>query len=314
MLETHGLTRRFGALVAVDDLSVSLPSGGVTGFLGPNGAGKTTTIRMIAGALRPTSGRVVIEGIDAASDPAEARRRIGYLPESTPLHPELRVDEFLAFRGRLHGLHGPGLRRALDSAIARCSLTDARRRLIGVLSKGFRQRVGLAAALLHDPPVLILDEPTSGLDPSQIQEFRALLRQLAERHTVLLSSHVLAEIEAVCNQIVMISGGRLVARGSLDELRARAGTANRITLEIEGDPVEVLRGLVEVEAIRPLGRVDSWHRSEIAGGDEGRLRTAIAQRCLERRVPLRELSPRPLSLEELFLALTTESVTRGGGR
>lgn len=219
MIELEAVSRRFGPVAAVRRLTFSVPDGATCGFLGPNGAGKSTTIRMIAGALAADEGRIRLSGIDLAADRATALRGVGWLPEHAPLQAELRVEEMIDLRARLHGLGRAHRRQAIDDAVAACALGAVRRRLCGQLSKGFRQRAGLAAAIVHRPRVLVLDEPTSGLDPGQIDEFRTLIRSLRGRTTVLLSTHVLAEVEALCDRVVVIDRGSLLATGSVAEFR-----------------------------------------------------------------------------------------------
>lgn len=307
MVEANRLVRRYGALVAVDSLTFEVPRGAVVAVLGPNGAGKTTTLRMLVGVLPPTSGSVTIDGIDLAHRSLEARRRIGYLPESTPLNPELRVDELLRFQARVQGLSRSDRLRAVDRAIDRCQLAGVRRRLVGQLSKGFRQRVGLAAAIVHEPGVVVLDEPTSGLDPAQIQEFRALLRALASECTVLLSSHVLPEVEATCDRVLMIARGRLVADGPLNEVRRRAG-ATRLTVETDRDCAALLRGLREIasatEALRSAADDQGWRRWEVVPvGSAHSGAEAIARACAAAGVLVRRLEAHEPTLEELFQAV-----------
>ncbi|MHC4429237.1 MAG: ABC transporter ATP-binding protein, partial [Planctomycetota bacterium] len=213
MIVAHRLTKSFGRFKAVDSVDFEIPSGAVAGFLGPNGAGKTTTIRMLCGVLRPTAGRAVVDGLDVRTERQEAQRRIGYLPEAVPLYGEMRVREYLEFRGRLFELTRSARRTGVEAAMSKVGLTEVARRPIGQLSRGYRQRVGLAAALVHDPPVLILDEPTVGLDPAQVREVRRLIKDLAGDRTVLLSSHILAEVELICDRIVMLAAGRVRAAG-----------------------------------------------------------------------------------------------------
>ena len=220
----RGLSKRFGRLQAVDGIDLDFEPGAVIGFLGHNGAGKTTTMRMLCGVLPPTSGTISVGGYDLRTHGRAAARVVGYLPEGSPLYPELRVHEYLAFRARLYGITQPA--HAIDSAMDRCGLNDARARIIGHLSKGFRQRVGLAAAILHDPRVLVLDEPTSGLDPLQVIEVRSLIHDLAADRTIMLSTHVLSEVEAICDRVVLMARGRVVAEGDLPSLRAQAGEAD----------------------------------------------------------------------------------------
>jgi ABC-2 type transport system ATP-binding protein len=220
MIHVSHLTKYYGDYPALRNVSFDVPRGKVVGFLGPNGAGKTTTMRILAGYLTATSGRATIAGIDVFWRPVEVRRRIGYMPESCPLYPELRVEEYLTFRGGIKGLHGRDCRRRVAHVLERCWLRDVRRQLVGTLSRGYRQRVGLADTLLCNPPVLILDEPTAGLDPSQIRETRKLIRELGREHTILLSTHILSEVEVTCDQAIIINRGRVAAAGRLDDLRS----------------------------------------------------------------------------------------------
>ena len=221
MIVVEHLTKYYGEYPAVRDVSFSVEKGQVVGFLGPNGAGKSTTMRILAGFLTASSGKATIGGKDVFWDPIEARRRIGYMPESCPLYGDMRVDEYLWFRGGLKGLGRRERKQRIGYVTERCWLTDVRRQLIGTLSKGYRQRVGLADALLADPPVLILDEPTAGLDPTQIRETRKLIRELGQMHTMLLSTHILSEVEATCDSVIIIYQGQVVEDGSLAAVRQR---------------------------------------------------------------------------------------------
>jgi ABC-2 type transport system ATP-binding protein len=221
MIVVEHLTKYYGEYPAVRDVSFEVPKGRVVGFLGPNGAGKSTTMRILAGYLTATGGRARIAGFDVFHDPIEVRRRIGYMPESCPLYGELRVEEYLRFRGGLKGLGWGERRKRIDYVLNRCWLADVRRQLVGTLSKGYRQRVGLADALLADPPVLILDEPTAGLDPAQIRETRKLIRELGREHTMLLSTHILSEVEMTCDSVVIIQQGRVAEEGTLAAVRQK---------------------------------------------------------------------------------------------
>jgi ABC-2 type transport system ATP-binding protein len=232
MIHVSNLTKYYGDYAAVRDVSFDVPQGQVVGFLGPNGAGKSTTMRILAGYLTATSGRARIAGIDVFWDPVAVRRKIGYMAESCPLYPEMRVHEYLTYRGGIKGLHGRPSRKAVDRVVQRCWLSDVRRQLIGTLSKGYRQRVGLADALLHDPPVLILDEPTAGLDPSQIRETRQLIRDLGQQHTVLLSTHILSEVEMTCDQAIIIHRGQVAAAGPLEEIRPANQTLEEMFIRL----------------------------------------------------------------------------------
>ena len=221
MIHVSNLTKYYGDYAAVRNVSFDVPRGQVVGFLGPNGAGKSTTLRILAGYLTATSGRATIDGLDVFWQPVEVRRRIGYMPENCPLYPEMRVSEYLTFRAGIKGLHGRDARRQVDYVVGRCWLADVRRQLIGTLSRGYRQRVGLADVLLHSPPVLILDEPTAGLDPGQIRETRKLIRELGQEHTILLSTHILSEVEVTCDQAIIINRGQVAAAGRLEDIRPK---------------------------------------------------------------------------------------------
>ena len=306
MIEASELTRTYGPLRAVDRLSFEVPKGSVCGFLGPNGAGKSTTIRMITGLFPPDSGRLMVGGLDVARTPIAARRLVGYLPESTPLDPELRVEEYLRFRGRLCGLKGRDLRAAIGRSAGSCGLDDVRRRLIGALSKGFRQRVGLAAALLADPPLLILDEPTVGLDPAQQAAFRSLLGALADDRTVLLSSHLLAEVEASCTWLVMISGGRLVATGSRASILEQVSGRPVIAEVLKTDAARFQAKLQGLDSVGEVGSEDietDWSRLSILSADGSDLREVVLGMAREMDIRLRELRQQRQSLESIFLAL-----------
>ena len=219
MIHVSNLTKYYGDYAAVRNVSFDVPKGQVVGFLGPNGAGKSTTMRILAGYLTATSGRATIAGLDVFWQPVEVRRRIGYMPENCPLYTEMRVVEYLRFRGGIKGLHGGACTKRVEYVLDRCWLRDVRRQLIGTLSKGYRQRVGLADVLLNSPPVLILDEPTAGLDPGQIRETRKLIREIGQQHTILLSTHILSEVEVTCDQAIIINRGQVVAAGKLVDLR-----------------------------------------------------------------------------------------------
>ncbi len=219
VIHVSNLTKYYGDYAAVRNVSFDVPKGQVVGFLGPNGAGKSTTMRILAGYLTATSGRATIAGLDVFWQPVEVRRRIGYMPENCPLYPEMRVAEYLRFRAGIKGLHGGGAKKRVEYVLDRCWVRDVRRQLIGTLSKGYRQRVGLADVLLNSPPVLILDEPTAGLDPGQIRETRKLIRELGQEHTILLSTHILSEVEVTCDQAIIINRGQVVASGRLIDLK-----------------------------------------------------------------------------------------------
>lgn len=308
MIEVEELTRRYGPLTAVDDLSLHVDQGEVVGFLGPNGAGKTTTMRILAGYLPATRARrLQVAGHDVSSDSMAVRRSIGYLPESVPLYPELRVDEMMRFQGRLHRMDRSALRARIPEVLERVGVLDRRKQLVGTLSRGLKQRVGLAVALLPDPKVLILDEPTSGLDPIQRAEVRDLVRELAEQHTVLLSSHILAEVEAMAPRVAIIHEGKKVADGNKDQIMAAlGGGGGHVAVEV-ASPVEpaemtkLMESLPGVEAVTAGERLGIHQAFRVEG--EGDLREDIGALAMTQGWALRELTWRRPTLEELFTRL-----------
>lgn len=304
MIEVEGLTRRFVDRDVVRDVSFFVPEGEVLGFLGPNGAGKTTTMRMITGFLPPTTGSVRVAGHDLASDPLAVRGSIGYLPENVPLYPEMRVEEYLSFRAAVEGVPRPMIRARLAEVVDRCLIGDVRRQVIGTLSKGFRQRVGLAGALIHRPPVLVLDEPTVGLDPRQIVKVRELIAELGRDHTVILSTHILPEVEQICRRVLIIDGGRMVADGTPAELReAQAGGAEvRVVLEApQAEATVALRLLPGVREVHPVGE-GGFRLMLDAGADP---RRQVFETAVARGWVLLEMASAGPSLEDVFLRLTT---------
>ena len=314
------VSKRYGRTLAVADLSFGVAKGEVLGFLGPNGAGKTTTMRVITGFMPPTEGRVLIAGLDISEAPLDVKRRIGYLPENPPLYPEMEVAAFLEFAARLRGVPRGGIHKAVARAIERCALGEARESIIGKLSRGYRQRVGLAQALVHEPELLVLDEPTAGLDPKQIHETRELIRALAGDRTVVLSTHILPEVAVTCDRVVIIAGGRLRAEDTPDGLVARLGAAQRGrgSWEIETSApaetaVAALRsvpGVARVEAGPETAERTSILQVE-AAGDRG-VSTELARVVLEAGAPLYGLRRSGASLEDVFLALTTEEMEADG--
>jgi ABC-2 type transport system ATP-binding protein len=310
MIEVAHLTRRFGGVAAVDDLSFSLEKGEVVGFLGPNGAGKTTTMRILTGYLPATRAAVLrVADHDVLRESLAVRRRIGYLPESVPLYPELRVGEMLRFQGRLHGLDRAALKARVPAVLDRVGVLDRERQLVGKLSRGLRQRVGLAVALLPNPDVLILDEPTSGLDPLQRREVRALIKDLAHEHTVLLSSHILGEVESIAERVIIVHRGRKLADGTQAELvetlaGALAGRAHVRFEAVVGDAeaaAALMRTLDGVARVEVGAKVGIHHAFRVEG--EGDLREDLGALALARGWAVRELSHVKPSLEELFMRL-----------
>ncbi len=304
MIEVENLTKRYGDVVAIEDVSFHVERGEVVGFLGPNGAGKTTTMRILTGYMPPSDGCAMVAGFDVFHDSLEVRRRIGYLPETVPLYPEMTVAGYLDFVARLRGVENRHER--IQRVMEQMDITDRAEDRIGKLSKGYRQRLGLAQALVHDPEVIILDEPTIGLDPKQVVEVRNLIRSLSGDRTVILSTHILPEVSQLCERVLIINKGRIVAEDTPEQLTARLEGAERVRLTVgpEADGViEVLSAIEGVEGVEPVG--EGAYEVTCALGTE--LRPILAQRIVERGWPLLELRPVAMSLEEIFLELTTET-------
>ena len=309
MIQVSHLTKYYGDLLAVDDLSFEIQDGHVYGFLGPNGAGKSTTMNIMTGCLSPTSGTVKIGGFDILEQPEQAKRLIGYLPEQPPLYPNETPQEYLTFVGEAKGLRGKALREEIDHAAARAGIEEVRGRLIRNLSKGYRQRVGIAQALLGKPQVIILDEPTVGLDPIQIIEIRDLIKELGQTHTVILSSHILSEVQAVCEQVLIIAKGRLVAFDAQEELERLLLASNGVTFRVEAAREDAERILAQTDGLSgwTLETVDGVCSvtAELTNGQEakavcGRLTLAFAAEGL----PVFEMRARKAGLEDVFLELT----------
>jgi len=307
MIQVQELSKRYGRTLAVDKISFEAGKGEILGFLGPNGAGKTTTMRVLTCFLPPTSGRAQVAGYDVLEQPLEVKRNVGYLPELPPLYPEMSVTEYLAFVGRIKGVARSTLAARLDDVVEKCALGEVRKTLIGKLSKGFRQRVGLAQALIHQPPVLVLDEPTAGLDPKQINETRELIKSLGGDHTIILSTHILHEVSATCQRVIIINVGKLVAVDTPENLTARLQGHETIYLQAEA-PVEQLREKLErvngVIRLKLHGSPDRRPGFEIEAARGRDVRGELARAVVESGWSLLELRPMGLSLEEIFLELT----------
>jgi ABC-2 type transport system ATP-binding protein len=313
VIEVVGLSKRYGDVLAVDDIYFSVAAGEVVGFLGPNGAGKSTTLRMLTGYLAPTSGRALVAGHDIVEQSLAARRALGYMPETCPLYPELRVEEFLGFRARLKHVPRRELRQKVTRAMQRAGIYERRGALIGQLSRGLRQRVGLADALVAEPPLLVLDEPTAGLDPNQIREVRELVRELRDNHTVLLSTHILTEVEMTCDRVVMLSRGRVVASGTLHELRKDQTEEAELTIErtaeLDQKTLEkVLGECAGVLTFEPNGSVVVCRVSLTTPA----LGVApLLGKLLGAGLGVREAALRRTSLEDLFARLTRDAEGNG---
>ncbi|OYT20295.1 MAG: MFS transporter [Nitrospira sp. UW-LDO-01] len=304
MIDVHNITKRYGHHTAIDRVTFSVAKGEVLAFLGPNGAGKTTTMRILTGFMPATEGTARVAGFDCTDQPLEVKRQIGYLPETPPVYQELTVTEYLTFVGQLRGMTGPNLTSALDQSIERLELGTVRHRLIGNLSRGYRQRVGLAQALLHDPPVLILDEPTVGLDPKQIIEIRELIKSLAGSHSVILSTHILPEATAVCQRVVIINKGRIVAEDTPEQLSARLRQSEKVSLTLKSCPVDCeakLRAIPGVLHVLP-GQGGGTFLIECELGRD--LRDELARVAVTNQWGLLELRTVSMTLEDVFLQLT----------
>jgi ABC-2 type transport system ATP-binding protein len=314
MITVKELTKRYARNTAVDHISFQVEKGQIVGFLGPNGAGKTTTMRILTCFLPPTSGTANVAGFDVLEQPLEVKKRIGYLPEMPPLYVEMRTDEYLTFVGKLKGLSGSELRQRVDAVCERCAIADVKKKLLGKLSKGYRQRVGLAQAIIHNPDVLILDEPTAGLDPKQINETRDLIKSLAGDHTIILSTHILPEVEQTCQQVIIINKGKLVATDSVNNLQSRARGAETVLVEVAGrngdvDSAAVQRRLEKVAGVsRVVFKEKRQNRSsfEVESQKNRFARGDLARAVVESGWDLNELRPTAVSLEEIFLQLTGE--------
>ena len=308
MIEVDGLTKFYGPKAAIEEVSFEVAKGEVVGFLGPNGAGKTTTMRILACFMPPTSGTARVAGFDIAKHSLEVRRRIGYLPESVPLYGDMTVRQYLAFAAEAKGVPRPERSRRVAGVLERCLISDVQERLIRNLSKGYRQRVGLAQALVGNPEVLILDEPTLGLDPKQIIEIRSLIRDMRGERTVILSTHILPEVSMVCQRVIIINDGRIVAMDTPENLNLRLQKSSRILLEVEGPAEDVQRTLAGVKgvlAVTPQEARDGRRRFLVETEREQDLRKDLARAVANSGWGLTELRPVDLTLEDIFIRLVT---------
>ncbi len=309
MIEIRNLRKTFGPTVAVDDVSFDVAKGEVLGFLGPNGAGKTTTMRVLTCYIPADSGTAKVAGFDTETQSIEVRRKIGYLPESAPLYYDMEVTEYLGFVAEIRGLPPESRARRVASMIDLCSLGEVRQRPVGELSKGFRQRVGLAQTLIHDPDVLVLDEPTTGLDPNQIVQIRELIKRIGREKTVILSTHILQEVEATCTRVQIINDGRLIAHGTVEQLTSLATGDARVIARIKAPPRDVeprLRGIPGVTGVRDLGDGSGDSRFEViaSSGDRDALEEAIFRTVVSCGWVLTEMRREVQSLEQVFQRLT----------
>ena len=307
MIDVNNLSKRYGRHTAVNDISFKVGKGKIIGFLGPNGAGKTTTLRMLTGYLPPSSGSAEVAGYDIFRDSVSARRKIGYMPENVPLYDEMRVREYLRYRAHLKGLKGRNGRQHIGEAMELCGLTHVRRKMIKTLSKGYRQRVGLADALVHKPDLLILDEPTNGLDPNQIRSIRNLIKRLGETHTIMLSTHILHEVEMTCDHVIIIDEGKIKATGSPSELVNEMRAAGKITVEIQADEEEAAAAFNELKHVKKViceGKEDNWTKFSILVDHGTDTRERISALTAAKQWPIRTLHRHRSTLEDVFVELT----------
>jgi len=312
MIKVEGLTKRYARTVAVDNISFEVEKGRIVGFLGPNGAGKTTTMRVLTCFLPPTAGTAKIAGFDVLEQPLEVKKRIGYLPETPPLYPDMEVGEYLSFVGKLKGLVSGDVAKRVSEVCDRCAITAVKSKIIGKLSKGYRQRVGLAQAILHNPDVLVLDEPTSGLDPKQIIETRELIHSLAGDHTIILSTHILSEVEHSCERVIIINQGKLVAQDTVANLTNRLRGSESVALEIaavngnlnHADVRQKLEQVAGVSRVVLKDTRDSHCAFEVESMQGRTIRADLARAVVSSGWDLNELRPVGFSLEDIFLQLT----------
>jgi ABC-2 type transport system ATP-binding protein len=308
MIKVEKLTKRFGSFTAVDSLDFEVQKGEIVGFLGPNGAGKSTTMRMLAGFLPPSSGRAEVAGFDVFAESLRAREHIGYMPENVPLYLDMRVSEYLRYRAALKGVPGRRLTERVGDVLELCGLGDVQRKIIGHLSKGYRQRVGLADAMVHEPDLLILDEPTIGLDPNQIRLVRELIRNLRRHHTILISTHILPEVEMLCSRVIIINRGKIEALDTPQNLRATLGQSSRILLDaIVSDPRAAAAALRKIEGVQTAShRLDGdWTVFTIEASPGHDPREALFRHAVENNWRVREISRPPVSLERVFAEVTS---------
>lgn len=310
MIEVRSLTKRFGRIVAVDNISFDVGKGEVLGFLGPNGAGKTTTMRMLTCYLVPDSGTAKVAGYDIRENPVEVRERVGYLPENAPLYLDMDVVSYLEFVAEIRGIPDGIKAKRIIEMVDICGLGDVVGRKVGELSKGYKQRVGLAQTLIHNPEILMLDEPTTGLDPTQIIEIRELIKQIGKERTVILSSHILPEVEATCSRVLIINEGRLAASGTPDELQSMAGGGESLYVSIKSsdkDLVEKLNRIPGVSGVSKLEELqDGYVRYLIKSRDRGDVGEQVFRAAVENGWIVNEIRREVLSLEDIFLKLTTK--------
>ena len=304
MIEVSHVSRNFGDFRAVNDVSFSIPTGQIVGLLGPNGAGKTTTMRMITGFLAPSSGKITIDGIDVNEKPVEAKKKIGYMPESAPLYGEMIVEDYLVYIAKMYGQNPE---EKVPALCAECGLKEVMSKNISELSRGNRQRVALAHALMNDPEILILDEPTSGLDPNQVEDVRAIIREIGKTRTVIVSTHILSEVETICSRAIIISGGKLVADSSIEELKNSIGTSSTVYVSVGGDgakAAELAKSVTGVSAVSPNSLEDGLTQLVLSVNGDAEIRPALIKKLVEGGFDIYEAALSQNSLENVFHTLT----------
>lgn len=309
MIEVDGLTKRYAGATAVKEVSFSVARGETVGLLGKNGAGKSTILKILSAFLPATSGTARVAGFDVFHQADDVRRRIGYMPENNPLHMDMRVKEYLKFRARLKGLSMSQTRERVDTVLQQCALTDVHRRIIGQLSKGYKQRVGLADALVHEPELIILDEPTIGLDPNQIRSVRQLVKDLGKRHTILLSTHILSEVEMTCSHVLVLHRGRMLASDSIENLQRRLFESGAVTVEVAAPLAALTQCWAECASVQnvDITPIDGdYHRCILTARDGEDLRDVVFEQVNQRGWKLRELTRSRHTLEEIFVRMTKD--------
>lgn len=308
MIKVDHLAKRYADVYAVNDISFEVNQGEILGLLGPNGAGKTTTMRILTCFMPATSGSATVAGYDVFHDSINVRRQIGYLPENVPLYPEMRVKEYLLFRSRLKNVPYRERKRKIGESIEKCRIVEVKDQIIGTLSKGYRQRVGLADTLVHDPKILILDEPTIGLDPNQIRQVRQLIKELGEKHTILLSTHILPEVEMICGRVIIINKGKIVAMDTPSNLAYQLRAGNNVTLEVRGDGEKIKNTLSNIKGVKKVvwqgnGGINNY-TVEAEGGMD--IREDIFSNVVKDNGVIREMKQASVTLEEIFHQITTQ--------
>jgi ABC-2 type transport system ATP-binding protein len=305
MIEVKELTKKYGDRKAIDDLSFTIQKGEVVGFLGPNGAGKTTTMKIITGFMAPSSGQVKIAGYDVFENPIEVKKRIGYLPETPPVYGDMSVEEYLAFVAKLKGVEKSKVKGNVDLAVAKTQLGEVKKRFIQNLSKGFRQRVGLAQALVSDPEILILDEPTVGLDPRQVAEIRSLIHELKGEHTIILSTHILPEVQATCERVIIINRGKIVAEDTLNGLQQKIRGGAAVQLRVRRNSQELANFLQEIDGVKNVETHGDRITIRIQGTDD--VLETISKAAIDKKTGLLEMSQPEGGLEDIFIQLTSQN-------